>query len=400
MLQLGQHRPGHAAVAVFGHREHALDLGPAVAEVPPAAAAGRRAVEPGDQEQPLRRQEIGDVDGRLVPPAVPEHVLALDQLDQRQRVGLVQPGRRDLDAHRHRQAWSTGPMPGAQREAARDRAGDVLLGRGHRLRQRRRRARAGTRSRWPACSRCRGCAGCRSRGARSRGPRRPSVSSRSTASPARWPPLISTQRGPSASTASAARRRSRLASRPDAGELRDLVQVRGDDGGDRQQPARAPRRRRRRPAAGRRAWRRRPGRRPPARRPGRAARRPLDQLGGGQHAGLDRLARRCRRRTLRNWARTASTGSSQQPCTPSEFCAVTAVSTLMPCTPSASIVFRSAWMPAPPPESEPATVSTRGGAAHAATVPRLAPSLAEVVPAARARPGRAVDGHLRAAPRG
>src|SRR3954453_8365038 len=35
--------------------------------------------------------------------------------------------------------------------------------------------------------------------------------------------------------------------------------------------------------------------------------------------------------------------------------------TLIPCTPSASIVLRSAWMPAPPPESDPATVSTRGG---------------------------------------
>src|SRR5215469_8992688 len=33
----------------------------------------------------------------------------------------------------------------------------------------------------------------------------------------------------------------------------------------------------------------------------------------------------------------------------------------MPCTPSASMVFRSAWIPAPPPESEPAIASTRGG---------------------------------------
>ena len=47
------------------------------------------------------------------------------------------------------------------------------------------------------------------------------------------------------------------------------------------------------------------------------------------------------------------------PWTPREFCAVTAVTTLIPCTPWASIVFRSAWIPAPPPESEPATVSTR-----------------------------------------
>src|SRR5215510_1752527 len=33
----------------------------------------------------------------------------------------------------------------------------------------------------------------------------------------------------------------------------------------------------------------------------------------------------------------------------------------MPCTPSASIVFTSAWIPAPPPESEPAMARTRGG---------------------------------------
>src|SRR6478609_9226489 len=37
--------------------------------------------------------------------------------------------------------------------------------------------------------------------------------------------------------------------------------------------------------------------------------------------------------------------------------------TLMPWTPRASMALRSAWMPAPPPLSEPATVRTRGGAA-------------------------------------
>jgi hypothetical protein len=39
------------------------------------------------------------------------------------------------------------------------------------------------------------------------------------------------------------------------------------------------------------------------------------------------------------------------------FCAVTAVTTEAPYTPSAEKVFRSAWMPAPPPESEPAIVT-------------------------------------------
>ena len=60
-------------------------------------------------------------------------------------------------------------------------------------------------------------------------------------------------------------------------------------------------------------------------------------------------------------SRTASGGRSQKFCTPTEFCAVTAVTTLIPCTPRACMVLRSAWMPAPPQESDPAMVSTHGG---------------------------------------
>src|SRR2546423_14213784 len=41
----------------------------------------------------------------------------------------------------------------------------------------------------------------------------------------------------------------------------------------------------------------------------------------------------------------------------------------MPYTPSAAKVFRSAWMPAPPPESEPAIVSARGMSAPAKVIP-------------------------------
>src|SRR5690349_718198 len=40
-----------------------------------------------------------------------------------------------------------------------------------------------------------------------------------------------------------------------------------------------------------------------------------------------------------------------------------AVMTLQPYTPSAANVLRSAWMPAPPPESEPAMVSALAGSA-------------------------------------
>ena len=41
-------------------------------------------------------------------------------------------------------------------------------------------------------------------------------------------------------------------------------------------------------------------------------------------------------------------------------CAVSATITLMPWQPAAANAFRSAWMPAPPPESDVAIVSARG----------------------------------------
>src|SRR3990172_9056118 len=51
----------------------------------------------------------------------------------------------------------------------------------------------------------------------------------------------------------------------------------------------------------------------------------------------------------------------------------------MPYTPSALKVFRSAWIPAPPPESEPAIESARGlGASMRSRLPAL-----EVIPAGR-----------------
>src|SRR5712691_1430356 len=55
-----------------------------------------------------------------------------------------------------------------------------------------------------------------------------------------------------------------------------------------------------------------------------------------------------------------SGGRLKTPWTPTEFCAVTAVITLIPKTRKAEKVLRSAWMPAPPPESEPAMVNALG----------------------------------------
>ena len=64
--------------------------------------------------------------------------------------------------------------------------------------------------------------------------------------------------------------------------------------------------------------------------------------------------------TERSCRATNAGGRFSTPCTPREFCAVTAVITEVPKTRNAENVLRSAWMPAPPPESEPAMVRARG----------------------------------------
>lgn len=53
-------------------------------------------------------------------------------------------------------------------------------------------------------------------------------------------------------------------------------------------------------------------------------------------------------------------GEYVEECTPWVFWAVRAVTAVVAKAPRAAHVFMSAWMPAPPPESEPATANTRG----------------------------------------
>src|SRR6266700_3246246 len=65
--------------------------------------------------------------------------------------------------------------------------------------------------------------------------------------------------------------------------------------------------------------------------------------------------------TARICAPTTSAGTSATPVTPSVVCTVTEVIALIPHTPRTAKVLRSAWIPAPPPESDPAMVSARGG---------------------------------------
>ena len=65
--------------------------------------------------------------------------------------------------------------------------------------------------------------------------------------------------------------------------------------------------------------------------------------------------------TALTWATMTSGEIACTALTPRVFWAVIAVIAVMPCTPQAANAFRSAWMPAPPPESEPAIESTHGG---------------------------------------
>ena len=64
--------------------------------------------------------------------------------------------------------------------------------------------------------------------------------------------------------------------------------------------------------------------------------------------------------TARTWATIDLRRDGSTASTPTVFCAVIAVIAVIPCTPQRANAFRSAWIPAPPPESEPAIESTAG----------------------------------------
>jgi hypothetical protein len=65
-------------------------------------------------------------------------------------------------------------------------------------------------------------------------------------------------------------------------------------------------------------------------------------------------------KTASSCARTNAGGTSCTAVTPTVFCAVSATIADVPWTPAAAKAFRSAWMPAPPPESDPAIVNALG----------------------------------------
>src|SRR5215216_6250277 len=103
-------------------------------------------------------------------------------------------------------------------------------------------------------------------------------------------------------------------------------------------------------------------------------------------------------RTASIWAFTNAGGISWTPWTPTEICAVRAASTDMPNTRNAENVLRSAWIPAPPPESEPAMVSAFGTVIDLASIrgageARISRSFGgeRLVVARNAAPGRRDD---------
>src|SRR5918995_2070231 len=65
-------------------------------------------------------------------------------------------------------------------------------------------------------------------------------------------------------------------------------------------------------------------------------------------------------KTASSCARMKSDGSSCTAVTAAVLCAVSATRAVVPCAPAAANAFRSAWIPAPPPESDVAIVRTRG----------------------------------------
>ena len=104
--------------------------------------------------------------------------------------------------------------------------------------------------------------------------------------------------------------------------------------------------------------------------------------------------RRCRRPPPAPGPTIASGGTGVTPSTATVFCHVSAVIAVMPWTPQRANAFRSAWIPAPPPESEPAIDSTRGmrvGAASIAVKHRHRPGRCQRS-GCRRRRGRAARG--------
>ena len=197
----------------------------------------------------------------------------------------------------------------------------------------------------------------------------PSPSKSTSVASSRCPPVTTTTSGPERVQRAGERldvlgRRPAPASTRASGRFGVITVARGSS---RSTSARAGARRR---AAPRRTPRPSPGRSPPAC-PGSSRSSAVvdgsDGLGACRASRSSPRRRRCPSATARTCSTMNAPGTGCTAVTPTVFCAVSAVIAVIPWTPQRANAFRSAWIPAPPPESEPAIDSTAGiGRAHAA----------------------------------
>ena len=178
----------------------------------------------------------------------------------------------------------------------------------------------------------------------------------------RWPPVTTTARGPSACTARASSSGRRLLARrsraPVASGRFGVSTVDARQQQLAQRVARAPVVEQRRAALGDHHR----DRAPPARladQVERVAPRPRSSRRCRASRSSPRRPR-CRPPPRPPARRSPRGGSGYTLVTSTVFCAVTAVIAVIPCTPQRANALRSAWIPAPPPESEPAIDSARG----------------------------------------
>ena len=176
------------------------------------------------------------------------------------------------------------------------------------------------------------------------------------------------------------------------GERARLGDVGRDDGRARDELGRERVARRPRRAAARRTRRPSPGRARPACPSGSSSstsRDRRDRRGVAEHPDLHRVDAEVARRPRGPAPGSIVGGTGCTPVTPTVFCTVIAVIAVVPCTPARANALRSAWIPAPPPESEPAIERTTGTRARRSWPPRVAHAAHRTDPVAPA--GLAAD---------
>jgi len=110
-FEVRQHRARDAATAGRRRDIHPLQLSDIRGDEPHPSARDRLIGVPPDDENALWWGEFGDRQLAHVTSAVTHDVLLLHGLDEVERHRCVERRWSEFDHERHRQPWSTGPMP-------------------------------------------------------------------------------------------------------------------------------------------------------------------------------------------------------------------------------------------------------------------------------------------------